>query len=113
MRAQGSIQPLPEASDGLGPPVRNDGLRHNMLAQDARNIQFSILLSPIEGVHQNVMSRLGKSVNDFPDGVKLAAGKDRSCIPKKIMPPSSQGMNHSGQIKIMSGIVLFMRAQLM
>jgi hypothetical protein len=32
-----------------------------------------------------------------------------SHIPKNIMPPGTQGMNHSGQIKIMSGIVLFMR----
>jgi hypothetical protein len=39
-------------------------------------------------------------------------GEDMSHIPKKIMPPGSQGMNHSGQLKIMSGIVLFMRAQL-
>jgi hypothetical protein len=29
------------------------------------------------------------------------------------MPSSTQGMNHSGQFKIMCGIVLFMRAQLM
>jgi hypothetical protein len=41
--------------------------------QDARNIQFSVLLSPVEGVHRNKMSRLGKSVDDYPDGVKLAA----------------------------------------
>jgi hypothetical protein len=36
--------------------------------------------------------------------------EDMSHIPKKIMPPGMQGMNYSGQLKIMSGIVLFMWA---
>jgi hypothetical protein len=31
-------------------------------------------------------------------------------ILKEIMPSDMQGMNYSGQLKIMSGIVLFMRA---
>jgi hypothetical protein len=43
----------------------------------------------------------------------LVVSEDMSNIPKKIMPPGTQGMNHSGQFKIMSGIVLFMQAQLM
>jgi hypothetical protein len=42
----------------------------------------------------------------------LVVDEDMSHIPKKIMPLGTQGMNHSGQFKIMSGIVLFMRAQL-
>jgi hypothetical protein len=75
MRPQGSMQPLPELSDELGPPVRNDGLWHTMQAQDARNIQFSVLLSPVEGVHHNVMSRLGKSVDGHPNEVQLAASE--------------------------------------
>jgi hypothetical protein len=63
------------ASNELGTSVRNDGLWHNMQAQDARNIQLGMLLSPIEGVHRNEMSRLGKSVDDYPNGVKLVAGE--------------------------------------
>jgi hypothetical protein len=43
----------------------------------------------------------------------LMVGEDMSHIPKKIMPPGTQGMNHIGQIKIMSEIALFMQAQLM
>jgi hypothetical protein len=43
----------------------------------------------------------------------LVVNEDMSHIPKKITPPGTHGMNHSGQFKIMSGIVLFMRAQLM
>jgi hypothetical protein len=43
----------------------------------------------------------------------LMISEDMSHIPKKIMPPGTQGMNYSGQLKIMSGLVLFMRAQLM
>jgi hypothetical protein len=31
--------------------------------------------SLVEGVHWNEMSGLGKSVDDYPDGVKLAAGE--------------------------------------
>jgi hypothetical protein len=46
------MQLLPEMSDELGTSVRNDGLQHTMQAQDARNKQFSILLSPVAGVHQ-------------------------------------------------------------
>jgi hypothetical protein len=46
-----------------------------MQTQHVRNIQFSILLSHIEGVHRNEMSRLGKSIDDYPDGVKLAFGE--------------------------------------
>jgi hypothetical protein len=47
-----------------------------MQTQDASNIQFSVLLSPIVGVHRNEMSRLGEPVNNHPDGVKLA-GRER------------------------------------
>jgi hypothetical protein len=43
----------------------------------------------------------------------LVVSEDMSHIPKEIMSSGTQGMNHSGQLKIMSGIVLFMRAQLM
>jgi hypothetical protein len=78
MRPQGSIQLLPGASDELGTSVRNDGLRHTMQAQDVRNIQFSVLLSPVKGVHRNVMSRLGKSVDDHPNGVKLAVAEGQA-----------------------------------
>jgi hypothetical protein len=78
MHSQGSMQLLLEASDKLGPSVRNDGLRHTMQAQDARNIQFSVLLSPLEGVHQNEMSRLGKPVDEYPNGVKLVAGESQT-----------------------------------
>jgi hypothetical protein len=42
----------------------------------------------------------------------LVVSEDMSHIPKEIMPLGTQGMNHSGQLKIMSGIVLFMWAQL-
>jgi hypothetical protein len=42
----------------------------------------------------------------------LVISEDMSHIPKKIMPPGTQSMNYSGQLKIMGGIVLFMRAQL-
>jgi hypothetical protein len=42
----------------------------------------------------------------------LVVGEDMSHVPKKIMTPGTQGMNHGDQFKIMSGVVLFMRAQL-
>jgi hypothetical protein len=44
-----------------------------MQTHDVRNIQLGVLFSHVEGVHWNEMSRLGKSVNDYPDGVKLVA----------------------------------------
>jgi hypothetical protein len=103
------MQLLPKVSDELGPLIRKDGLCHTMQAHDARNIQSSVFLSPVEGVHWNGMNGLGKSVNDYPNRVKLAAGEDRDRIPKKIMPLGSQGMNHNNQLKIVSEIVLFMR----
>jgi hypothetical protein len=78
MHSQGSMQLLPEASDELRPSVRNDGLRHTMQAQDARNIQFSVLLSHVEGVHRNEMSKLGKSIDDYSNSVKLAVGERRT-----------------------------------
>jgi hypothetical protein len=46
-----------------------------MQTQDARNIQLGVLFSPVAGVHWNEMSGLGKSVDDYLDGVKLAAGE--------------------------------------
>jgi hypothetical protein len=62
MCPQGSMQLLPEMSNELGTSVRNDGLRHTMQAHDARNKQFSILLSPVAGVHRmkwaDLVSRL-------------------------------------------------------
>jgi hypothetical protein len=68
---QGSMQLLPKASDKLGSSVRSDRPGHTMLTQDASNIQFSILLSPIVGVHQNEMSRLGELIDNHLDGIKL------------------------------------------
>jgi hypothetical protein len=69
---------LLEASDELGTSIRNDGLRHTIQTQDARNIQLDILFSHIEGVHRNEMCRLGESVDDYPNGVKLAVGERQS-----------------------------------
>jgi hypothetical protein len=65
-----------ETSNELGPSVRNECLGHTMQTQDASNIQFDILLSPVVGVHQNEMSKLGKPIDDYPNGVKLA-GRER------------------------------------
>jgi hypothetical protein len=75
MHPQRSMQLLPEASYELGTLIRNNGLRHTMQTRDARNIQLGILFSLVKGVHWNEMSGLGKSVDDYPDGVKLAAGE--------------------------------------
>jgi hypothetical protein len=72
---QGSMQLLLGVSNELGTSVRNDGLWHTMQAHDARNIQFSVFLSPVEGVHWNVMSRFGKSIDGHPNGVKLAVSE--------------------------------------
>jgi hypothetical protein len=69
------MQLLPEASDELGTSIRNGGLWDTMQTQEARNIQLNVLFSPVEGVHRNEMSGLGKLVNDYPNGVKLAAGE--------------------------------------
>jgi hypothetical protein len=63
-------------------------------------------LQPSSLTHAQI--RLGEKVLQA-----LEVGEDMSHIPKKIMPLGTQGMNHNGQLKIMSGIVLFMRAQLM
>jgi hypothetical protein len=71
----GSKQLLPEVNYELGTSIKNDGLHHTMQTQNARNIQLGTLFSPIEGVHWDEMSGLGKSVDDYPDGVKLAAGE--------------------------------------
>jgi hypothetical protein len=70
------MQLLLEMSNKLGSLVRDDGHGHTMQTQDARHIQLSALVSPIVGVHRNEMSRLGKPVDDYPDGVKLA-GRER------------------------------------
>jgi hypothetical protein len=75
MHPQESMQLLSEASYELGTSIRNDGLWHIMQTQDVRNIQLGIIFSLVEGVHWNEMSGLGKSVDDYPDGVKLAAGE--------------------------------------
>jgi hypothetical protein len=66
------MQLLPEAGYELGTLIRNDGLQHTMQTQEARNIQLGVLFSPVAGVHWNEMSGLGKSVDDYPDRVKLA-----------------------------------------
>jgi hypothetical protein len=51
MHPQGIIWLLLEASDELGTSIRNDGLRHTMQTQNARNIQLGVLFSHVEGVH--------------------------------------------------------------
>jgi hypothetical protein len=75
MHPHGSMQLLLEASYELGTSIRNNGLRHTMQTRDARNIQLDVLFSPVAGVHWNEMSGLGKSIDDYLDGVKLAAGE--------------------------------------
>jgi hypothetical protein len=75
MCPQGSMKLLPEASYELGTSIRNDGLRHTMQTQDAINIQLDVLFIPVAGVHWDEMSGLGKSVDDYPDGVKLTIGE--------------------------------------
>jgi hypothetical protein len=75
MRSQGSMQLLPEVSYELGTSIRNYGLQHTMQTQDARNIQLGVLFNPVVGVHWNEMSALGKSVDNYLDGVKLVAGE--------------------------------------
>jgi hypothetical protein len=75
MCPQGSMQLLLGASDELGTSVKNDFVRHTMQAHDVRNIQFSVLLSPVEGAYRNQMSRLGKPGDDYPNRVKLAASE--------------------------------------
>jgi hypothetical protein len=72
------MQLLLEVSYELGTSIINDGLRHTMQTHDARNIQLSILFSPVEGVHWNKISGLGKSVDDYPDGVKLTVGERKT-----------------------------------
>jgi hypothetical protein len=103
MHSQVIIQLLLEASDKLGTSIRNDGLRHTMLTHDARNIQLDVLFSPIEGVHWNEMSGLGKSVDDYSNGVKLDPSTCRntqrlqqSCMPHMIsLDPSTHVVFHN------------------
>jgi hypothetical protein len=56
--------------------VRNDGLGHTMQTQDVSSIQFSVLLSPVVGLHMNEVSKLGESIHDHPDGIKHV-GRER------------------------------------
>jgi hypothetical protein len=60
----------------MGSSVRNDGLGHTMQTPDTSNIQFGVPLSPVVGVHQNEMRRLGEPINDHSYGIKLA-GRER------------------------------------
>jgi hypothetical protein len=46
-----------------------------MQTQDARNIQLGVLFSHVESVDWDEMSGLGKSVDDYLDGVKLVASE--------------------------------------
>jgi hypothetical protein len=76
MHPQKSVQLLLEMSNKLGPSVRNDGIGHTMQTHDVSNIQFSVLLSSVVGVHQNKVSRLGEPIHDHSNGVKLV-GRER------------------------------------
>jgi hypothetical protein len=74
----GNYIAAPRRSDKLGTSIRNDGLRRTMQTHNARNIQLNILFSPVEGVHRNEMSGLGKSVDNYPNEVKLVAGEKQT-----------------------------------
>jgi hypothetical protein len=69
------MQLLPKMSDKLGTSVRNDGFGHTMQTQDVSNIQLSVLLHHVVGVHRNEMSRLSEPINDHPYGIKLVGGE--------------------------------------
>jgi hypothetical protein len=75
MHPQGSMQLLPEVSYELGTSIRKVGLWHTKQTQDVRNMPLGVLFSAVAGVHWDEMSGLGMSVDDYPDGVKLAAGE--------------------------------------
>jgi hypothetical protein len=69
------MQLLLETTNKLGPSVRNDGPQHTMQTQVERHIQLMVLLSHAIGVHWNEVCRLGESIQDHPDGIKLAGGE--------------------------------------
>jgi hypothetical protein len=77
---------------------------HVCLARVIVNLKIIVLdqLQPSSLPH--VQIRLSENVLQA-----LVINEDMSHIPKKIMPPGMQGINYSDQLKIMSGIVLFMR----
>jgi hypothetical protein len=70
------MQLFQEMNNELGPSIKNDGLGHTMQTHDAINIQFTLLLSLVVGVHRNEVSRLGEPINDHPNGIKLV-GRER------------------------------------
>jgi hypothetical protein len=47
-----------------------------MEIQDASNIQLSVLLNSVVGMHRDEMSRLGELIHDHPDEIKLT-GRER------------------------------------
>src|SRR6185436_14509820 len=55
----------------LGTTIRNDRFRYAMQANNAIEINLSISLGIIGGVHWDEMSRLCKSIHDNPNGVVL------------------------------------------
>jgi hypothetical protein len=87
-------------------PSQHRGEGHIILSHDRRYLNASRDVESRQVVA--VQIRLSEKVLQA-----LVVGEDMSRIPQKIMPPRTQSMNHTGQLKIMREIVLFMRAQLM
>jgi hypothetical protein len=81
-------------SDKLGPSIRNDGLGHPMQTHDVRNIHLRVLLSPVEVVHRNEMSRLGEPIDNYPDGVKLAGGESHIILSCNDFPSQHWSESH-------------------
>jgi hypothetical protein len=83
--------------------IRNDICLTRMI----RNLKIIVLdqFQPFSLPH--VQIRLSEKVLQA-----LVISEDMSHISKKIMPLGTQGMNYNDQLKIMSGIILFMRVQL-
>jgi hypothetical protein len=65
------VQLLPKASNELRPSIRNDRIRNSMQTYHACNIDFSILLDVIVGVHGYEVSIFGESVHNHPNRIIL------------------------------------------
>jgi hypothetical protein len=85
MCPQGGMEVLPKLGDKLGSSVRNDCLGHTMHTHDTSKVQLGILLSPVVGVHQNEMSRLGESIHNPPYGIILVAERGRLIMKSMLM----------------------------
>jgi hypothetical protein len=70
-----SQEVAPRNRQQTGPTIKHDSVGHSMQAHNVLNVQLCIFLHFVAGMPRNEVGRLGKVINNHPNGIILAGSE--------------------------------------